>query len=65
MADVKKQGQTAVKKAAGKGANAPASAKKTKSGGNAMTASAMEGMDSAPLPESTPNPGEPGFHWGM
>ena len=36
-----------------------------KQSGNAMTAAALEGMDSAPLPESTPNPGQPGFHWGM
>ena len=62
MAEVKKTASSGQKTPAKKSV---ADVKKVKPNGNALTAEAMEGMETAPLPESTPPPGQPGFHWGM
>lgn len=63
MADVKKT-TSGQKSPATAGKPNTDEVKKVKTG-NALTAAALEGMETAPLPESTPPPGQPGFHWGM
>lgn len=64
MANEKKE--TVVKKAPTAGAEKSKDGKVTKKGGSqALTASALEGLEAAPVPESSPMPGEPGFRWGL